>query len=187
MRCFIAIDIDDQLRKRIRKLQEDLRRQTNFSKSQAKWVRPELMHLTLKFLGDVRDDEITEVCGIVEEVVSQYTGFEIEFENVGVFGSPARVLWVGVRENEILLNLQSELERKLDGSGWPREKRKFAGHLTLCRIKNSTAGRKIGRLAEEYRGLNMGSVIVDSVCVYQSELTSNGPVYTVISRSVLSK
>ena len=187
MRCFIAIDIDDQLRGRIGELQDEFCRRTDFSKSQAKWVRPELIHLTLKFLGDVRDSKVNEVCDIVQEVASGHSSFRIEFENLGVFGSPARILWIGVRENETLTNLQSELERRFEQGGWRVENRKYSGHLTLCRIKKSTAGRKISQLVREYGGLDMGSVLVDSICVYQSELTRGGPVYTLVSRSQLNE
>jgi 2'-5' RNA ligase len=81
-----------------------------------------------------------------------------------------------------LLQLQQELEQKLDLAGWPREARKFSGHLTLCRIRNSRAGIKLAKLIREYEDLKLSSMPVDSVSVYQSQLTPKGPIYTALGR-----
>ena len=103
-------------------------------------------------------------------------------ESVGFFGGrSARVLWVGAgQDNENLLQLQEDLEQRLASAGWPPETRKFAGHLTLCRVRNSKAGVKLARLTEEYGDYKLGVMPVDSLGVYQSELRPEGPVYTVL-------
>ena len=182
MRVFIAIDIDEQIRKALGNLQNELRSKVDIKKSDAKWVNPELVHLTLKFLGEIKDEQVVDVCNVAKEVASQYEGFELDIESVGFFGGrSARVLWVGTGQGcDNLLQLQSALEQQLALAGWPRETRKFSGHLTLCRVRNSRAGVKLAQVTEGYKDFELGTMTVDSVSVYQSQLTPTGPVYTVL-------
>ena len=91
MRLFIAIDIDDDIRAEIGKVQQKLMRRISAGGSAIKWVDPELMHLTLKFAGDVPDCDINELCAVVSEVVGKYDRFSFDIKGLGCFGSPARV------------------------------------------------------------------------------------------------
>ena len=184
MRVFIAIDIDEAIRKALARLQSDMLAKVDIKKSDAKWVNPKTMHLTLKFLGENKDQQVIEVCNIARDVVGRHKSFDIEIGNVGYFGGKtARVLWVGAgQDSENLLQLQGDLEQGLASADWPPETRKFAGHLTLCRVRNSGAGVKLALLAEEYKDFGLGIVPVDALCVYQSELKPEGPVYTVLGK-----
>jgi len=185
MRCFIAIEIDEEIRGQISRFEEELRRKTGFDRAKVKWVEPSNIHLTLKFLGEVRDQVIGEVCGLVERIAAEHENFEFEVSGLGVFGRPARVLWVGTGENEGLLSLHKDIEERFCRGGFGSDDKKFSGHLTLCRVKHPAAGRKLEAVIGEYRDFRFGIVKADSVCVYKSELTSAGPVYTLISRSML--
>ncbi|MHC5060461.1 MAG: RNA 2',3'-cyclic phosphodiesterase [Planctomycetota bacterium] len=187
MRCFIAIDIDQGIRSWIDRLQRELEQKTGLTRPDVKWVDPALIHLTLKFLGEVRDAEITGVCKIAERVAANHKGFSLDVEKVGSFGSAARVLWVGIAPNNALSELQKELDEQLSKAGYPGDRKQFAGHLTLCRIKKPQAGRKLQELIKDYDDLNIGSFGVDSICVYKSELTGKGPIYTVVSRNLLKQ
>ncbi len=182
MRVFIAIDIDEQIRKALSRLQNEMHSKVDIKKGDVKWVNPDVMHLTLKFLGEIKDVQTVDVCKITQEVASRHNNFEVEVETVGYFGGrSARVLWVGTGQNcENLLQLQSDLEQELASAGWPWETRKFSGHLTLCRVRNSKAGVKLAQMTEGYKDFKLGTVSADSVSVYQSQLTSKGPVYTVL-------
>jgi 2'-5' RNA ligase len=182
MRVFIAIDIDGQIRKALGRLQNEMRSKVDIKKGDAKWVNPDVMHLTLKFLGEIKDAQAVDVCNITQEVANRHTNFELEVETVGYFGGrSARVLWVGTGQNcENLLQLQSDLEQELASAGWPGETRKFSGHLTLCRVRNSKAGVKLAQMSEGYKDFKIGPVSADSISVYQSQLTPKGPVYTVL-------
>jgi len=184
MRCFIAIDIDKQIRKALASLQDELQGKADIKKSDAKWVNPETIHLTLKFLGEIKDEQAVDVCNITGEVASRHESFELDVESVGHFGgASARVLWVGMGQNcEKLLQLQEDLEQQLDLAGWPREARKFSGHLTLCRIRNTKAGIILAQMAQEYKDFKLGTMPADSVSVYQSQLTPKGPIYTVLGK-----
>jgi 2'-5' RNA ligase len=182
MRCFIAIDIDEQVKKALGRLQEDLQTKVDISKSDVKWVDPEIMHMTLKFLGEIRDESVVEVCRIAEAVAAEYNSFELGIENLGSFGGKnARVLWVGTAGGtENLESITEDLEEKLDHAGWPKEQRKFSGHLTLCRVRNPKAGIKLAQVSGQFGKTVFGSTWVDSISVYQSRLTSTGPVYILL-------
>ena len=182
MRVFIAIAIDEQIRKALANLQNELQDKADVKKSDVKWVTPETIHLTLKFLGEIKDEQVVDVCNITDDVASRHKSFELDVESVGHFGGrSARVLWVGTGQNsEKLLQLQEDLEQQLDLAGWPRETRKFSGHLTLCRIRNARAGIKLAQMISEYKDFKLGTMPADSVSVYQSQLTPKGPIYTVV-------
>jgi 2'-5' RNA ligase len=182
MRVFIAIDIDEQIRKALGNLQNELRSKVDIKKGHVKWVNPELVHLTLKFLGEIKDEQVVDVCNVTKEVAGRHESFELDVKSVGCFGGrSARVLWVGTGQGrDNLLQLQSDLEQQSAVAGWPKEARKFAGHLTLCRVRNSGAGVRLAQLTEGYKDFELGTMTVDSVCVYQSQLTPKGPVYTVL-------
>ncbi|MBN2315660.1 MAG: RNA 2',3'-cyclic phosphodiesterase [Sedimentisphaerales bacterium] len=187
MRVFIAIDIDEQIRKDLGRLQDELRGKADVRKGDVKWVRPEVMHLTLKFLGEIRDEQAVEVCNITKEVASRHTRFDVDIETVGCFGGrSARVLWIGAGQHcEELMQLQADLEEQLEAAGWPKEARKFSAHLTLCRIRNVKAGFTLAQLAKEYENHDLGTMAAGSVTVYQSELEPQGPIYTSLGNYTL--
>jgi 2'-5' RNA ligase len=137
MRVFIAIDIDKQIRAGLSRLQQQLQNKANVKKSDVKWVEPNNIHLTLKFLGEIKDEQAVDVCNIVKEVAGIHQSFELSVESVGCFGGrSARVLWVGLGEgSNNLLQLQKDLDEQLALADWPPESREFTGHLTLCRVK----------------------------------------------------
>ena len=187
MRCFIAIDLDETIKKQLAQLQAELQKKADVKKSDVKWVRPDSIHLTLKFLGEVRDERLAEICQTVSDVAGRHTSFVLEVGGVGCFGgASAKVLWVGAgRDCNELVGLQSDIEKGLARAGWREETRRFTGHLTLCRIRNARAGRVLAAISKDYEGLELGSLEVEDVCVYQSQLTPAGPIYTVLSRSKL--
>jgi 2'-5' RNA ligase len=182
MRCFIAIDIDEKTKKALSDLQKQLSDNADIKKSDVKWVHPEVMHLTLKFLGEIKDEKVASVCNIVKNVAGQHKSFELDIESVGCFGGKnARVLWVGTSEgsNE-LFQLQKDLDQQLALAGWLEEPREFTGHLTLCRVRNPRAGAKLAQTSKAYEDFKLGVVYADSVSVYQSQLRPTGPVYTLL-------
>ncbi len=182
MRCFIAIDINEEVRAALGDLQEELAEKADVKKGDVKWVKPEAVHLTLKFLGEVKDAKVVEVCDIVKEVCGRYESFELDIEQVGYFGGKsARVLWIGAGSGgDNLKRLAGGLEGPMSAAGWPKEGREFTGHLTICRVKRSSAGVKLARASEDYKDFRAGTITAGSVSVYQSQLTPKGPIYTVL-------
>ena len=188
MRVFIAIDIGKEIRAALSDLQQQLQSKVDIKKSDVKWVNPENIHLTLKFLGEIKDEKVAEVCNITQDVAGRHKNFELDVESVGSFGGrSARVVWVGVGQGcDNLLELQKDLDQQLALAGWPQETRKFTGHLTLCRVRNPKAGFKLAQVSDAYRDFKLGTMSADSVTVYQSQLRPTGPIYTVLGDYKLS-
>jgi 2'-5' RNA ligase len=184
MRCFIAIDISEEIKAGLAELQQELAESVDIRKGDVKWVRPEAMHLTLKFLGEIRDVEAVDVCNIVKEVAARHRAFSLGVRQVGHFGGrSARVLWVGAGlSDETLSALHADLEERLAEAGWPEETRKFSAHLTLCRIRNAKAGVKLAEAAKRFEDFELGTLRADSVSVYESKLTPHGPIYTCLGK-----
>jgi RNA 2',3'-cyclic 3'-phosphodiesterase len=182
MRCFIAIDIDKKIKSALSGLQRRLRDSIDVKKGDINWVNTDNIHLTLKFLGEIKDEKVAEVCNIVKDVAGRYESFELDIESVGHFGGKsARVLWVGAGDGEEnLLELQEDIEESLALAGWPKETREFSIHLTLCRIRKPAAGMKLAQVSEDYKDFKLGTMQADSVSVYQSELKPTGPIYTLL-------
>jgi len=182
MRVFIAIDIGEDVRRALGRLQEQLQSKTNAKKSDVKWVRPDRIHLTVKFLGEVEDVDIISVCNVVKDVAGRHKRFDLDIESLGYFGGrSARVLWVGTGSgSDNLVRLQHDLDEQLESAGWPKDARAFTGHLTVCRIRSTKAGFELAGLSEDYKDFRAGVIPADSVLVYQSRLMPGGPEYTVM-------
>ena len=183
MRLFIAIDIDETIKKALGDLQKRIKKELDLEKSDLKWVNPDNMHLTLKFIGEVNDKDVKTICELTAFAAKRHTKFDLDIETIGFFGRKTpTVLWVGsgCGDNEIKA-LQSDLEKTLSQNFCPKEKRDYQSHLTMCRIKNSKAGVKLARICEQYKNIRIGTVSVEMIKVYQSQLTGKGPVYTVVA------
>ena len=98
------------------------------------------------------------------------------------------MLWVGAGlDCPELLQLQQDLEDEFELAGWPKEGRQFSGHLTLCRIRNVKAGEKLAEAAKQYGDYDLGVVRAGAVCVYESQLKPEGPIYTRMGRYALQE
>ena len=183
MRVFIAVDVSDEVLKAIGDLQKQLQSRVRSGQRGVNWVRPAIMHLTLKFLGEVKDDEIVEVCRVVEDVAGRHSRFELDVEAVGYFGGKsARVVWVGMAGgSDRLTKLADELDKGLASIGFAKETRPFTGHLTLCRIRNARDGLELAYAVDNFGPFSAGTTGIDAITVYQSELSRAGPVYTALA------
>jgi 2'-5' RNA ligase len=184
MRIFVAIDIEPDILKAIGSLQKELGRDMPSAKG-VKWVRPDLIHLTLKFLGDIDKATADKACRVVAHAALRQAGFTIDVGGLGVFGRPARVLWAGVDRSVELGGFRASLEKYLVKAGMTADTQKYSPHLTIARINNFKAAKSVTQLAKEHGTVKIGSFFADSVCIYKSELTSGGPEYTLLSRTKL--
>jgi len=203
VRVFIAIDIDDKIRKAIADLQKQIASKVSVKKGDLKWVEPNNIHLTLKFLGEISDEQLEEVSEIANTVAQAHQKFTLDIESVGSFGGrSAKIVWVGAGTrhgegaNQIaqptespnrsregtneLLALQKDLDDLLDQAGYPKEEREFSAHLTLCRVNHPIAGIKLAETIKQFSNLKLGSIAAEALCVYQSQLTPTGPNYTLL-------
>lgn len=176
MRTFIAIELPDAVKDALRSLIDRLGR----SRAHASWTKPERMHLTLRFLGDVPDEDIRRLAGFL---TSRYAGgdtFELRVQGVGAFPNARKpsVVWAGVTPLEgALARVQAIAEDGARSIGLKPEKRPFRPHLTLARVRDvRQAGDLPKRLGAE-RDFEAGSFSVSSVSLFSSELTRSGPIY----------
>jgi 2'-5' RNA ligase len=188
LRCFIAIELPAGVKKGLRELQSRLKSE---SRAPIKWVDPENIHLTLKFLGNVAADKVDAIAEAMTEAVQGTAPFPLKISELGVFPNPRKVqiVWVGVGgELERLAGLQRRIESALEKLGFAAEKRRFTPHLTLARLRDqATASERegLGRLIGQTEFDSAGEFGVDSVKLIKSQLTREGPIYTTLSSAVL--
>lgn len=146
-----------------------------------KWVEPEEMHFTLKFFGNVDDRGVLDITRVMHQVGEDFESFEVEVFGLGAFPDTARprTIWAGVREGaEELYRLQRALDDRLEKVGFTRDPRRFQPHLTLGRVRGEADfGALPGHLATA-REASLGSMEIDELVLFSSELQRRGPEYT---------
>jgi RNA 2',3'-cyclic 3'-phosphodiesterase len=177
MRLFIAIEIPDEIKKEMIKVQEQLRK----ANIDASWPRTEGMHLTLKFLGEVPETKIAEIVSGLQTAAEGIGQFRLEVKGVGTFPNPrnARVVWIGF-SGDIgrLTKLQGAVEDAMVRIGLARDERKFTAHLTLGRIKNIRSRDQWLAVLAEIKDRSLPGFDAATVSLMQSELKPSGAVYT---------
>ncbi|HHL39943.1 MAG TPA: RNA 2',3'-cyclic phosphodiesterase [Deltaproteobacteria bacterium] len=183
IRAFVAVEIPDFLRDELRRLARELRR----GGSAASWVRPENVHLTLKFLGQVDEALVGPLGEAVAGAASGVRPFRLTTGRVGAFPSLAapRVVWLGVEPCEALSLLHRRIDDALGELGFERESRPFRPHLTLCRIRSAAEGRRLGRFIGRTAPAVNASFLVESVTLFKSVLGAGGPRYAALARARL--
>ena len=156
----------------------------------ARWVRPEGMHLTLKFLGRLVPEKIDAVAALLDTVAARYTPLQLTALGLGGFpnrGRP-RILWAGIEGQSMRLGcLQQDIETGLAPLGWSKEKRPYKGHLTLARAKGRRPfERHIRELLAQCEPNEPVGFVADKLTLYRSRLRPGGAVYDIISQRVLS-
>lgn len=191
IRTFIAIELSQEIRNSLNRLQDRLKRQV--PPRSVRWVRPEAIHLTLKFLGDVPGPRMASISQAVETACHGLDRFTLELVGLGCFPNPRRprVVWVGVREpTGTLPRLQKAVESELAGLGFEPENRPFSPHLTLGRVQRKVSRSDRQRLGELIAGSDVGVVgrmTVPSVNVMRSDLRPSGAVYAALARVPLGR
>ncbi len=191
MRCFIAMELPQAVRNRLRVLIERMKPLC----SSVKWVGAENLHLTLKFLGEVRDESLPEVEKAIIEAAASHPAIGLQALGLGVFPNPnwPKVVWAGLVEPEggdKLQSFQKGMEEALEPLGFNPEKRKFTPHLTIGRI-NARRGKPLPleRLMREVQARKMedfGSFKAREIVLFKSDLKPSGAVHTVLSKNPLS-
>ncbi len=181
MRVFIAVELTESIKEELAQLQESLRG----TGDKIKWVDSSLVHLTLKFLGEIKEEGLKKVLWASREVAAKFSSFKIKIKGTGVFpDSPSpRVIWVGIEGGENNLEtLARQLEEELARQGFAKERRKWVPHLTLGRVKVLKKKGKLRELVLKYKGIERGEMEVRSISVIESRLTPKGPIYTLLER-----
>ena len=172
MRLFVAIEIDPAIRERIHEFVSGLRAKI----SEARWVRPEGLHITLKFLGNVADERRMTIENALRSVREKEV--TLSLKQLGVFPNPRspRVLWVGIGAGPELEQLAMGVDQQMGSVGFETEKRGFSPHVTLARFKQCPRGNLDSLLAEAQP--SFGTMTAHEFHLYESKLSPQGSRYT---------
>ncbi len=185
IRTFIAFDLGPAIRDRTVSLQKNL----GSTGADVKWVEEANLHLTLLFLGEVDNRELMAVSRAVADAAAGHSAIELSIEGTGCFPNMRRprVVWIGVGKGlEEVRALHKALEEPLLELGcYRREERQFTPHVTLGRIRSEKPMPELAAALEKMQDYHAGETLVREVLVMCSDPSSNGPVYTVMSRGKL--
>ncbi len=189
IRTFIAVELDDAVRKQIAQTQDELKSVG----AQVKWVEPTNVHLTLKFIGDIPPEQVSEVTGILTECCKDVKRFALTVKGVGAFPSASRpqVVWVGAEPTDAesgdsLNRLVAALEEWLETIGIPREGRPFTPHLTVGRTKGPKGNDRLANAIGKMTDRLFGEMLAEEVVLMQSTLSPEGPTYAPLQRVALT-
>ena len=177
MRAFICFKLPERLISSIGRIQVSVKQYG----LKIRWVRPENIHLTIKFLGDIKWSEIDGIGRLIKETAMDFTPLLLSAQGIGVFPNlnRPRVIWIGISgQIEELIGLQKMLDNKLRIIGFPKEKRPFKGHLTIGRIKGSIDSNKLSDVLNQINRFAASPFSVDKIYLMQSDLKPLGAVYT---------
>ncbi|OFW56023.1 MAG: 2'-5' RNA ligase [Candidatus Solincola sediminis] len=182
IRLFVAMDIPDD----IRGLLSDSMTELEGTLSRARWVKAENLHLTLKFIGYLEREKFEKLSAEVCKAAERAPGFRARFGKPGAFPTQrrARVMWIGMEEgSEEARKIAMKLDARLEKLGVKREKRPFAGHLTLARLKEPIdCADYLENLGNRLEGLENMPFDVREITLYESILSSKGPTYDPLER-----
>jgi len=188
VRLFVALEIPSAVRDNLAALINGLRAaDASSSKNKARWVRPENLHVTLKFIGHIDAGKLDAIRASLAEVSSGGT-VELRFRGLGFFPNEKRprVFWAGIAASPNLAPLAAEIDARLEKLGIPRETREFAPHLTLARFDPPGVSEKL-RAAQENAAREFGAVRTGEFHLFESKTRPTGAEYTRLSSFSFAK
>jgi len=179
MRTFVAIDIPDEIRSKIRDLIVILQP----AAPQIRWARPEGLHITLKFLGEVSPGKLEKIQATLA-TVRLPSPIPLRVHGAGYFPNERspRVIWLGIEGGKDLVELVEQVEEKFRALGFPTENRPFSGHLTLGRLRVPGKIAALQELLRQQEPLSLGSFSARELFLYESKLSPGGSEYIQIAR-----
>ena len=189
MRLFTAIELNEDARQAIAAEQKRIAGVLGRgAAAPLKWIRPEHMHLTLVFLGEIEEAQTPAVIDAMGEDIDEAAPFPIVFAGLGLFPPrrAPRVLWLGLSTGATeAIELQRHVAERLSPTGVAIEERAFHPHLTLARWREARNADR-PRIAAADHGAEITRIDVGAVTLYESRLSSSGPAYTVLARAGLT-
>ena len=187
LRTFVAVEITGSIRARANELIAAL----GGTSTDVKWVEPHNLHLTLKFLGEVHEREISRVCQAVSRGAAEVKPFELDVRGAGAFpiATRPRTVWLGAAAGaEHMVMLHDRVEAELAKLGYREEHRRFQSHLTIGRVRGAGPGiAELGTLLQQQADFSAGRMTVGQVTIFASTLTADGPIYDVLGTAALGR
>ena len=183
IRCFIAIELSKEIKDALAQVEDEFKKTI----SGVKWLKPDNIHLTLKFLGNVEEENIEKVKDVLAQTASQAGPFKIKLSSPGAFPGPGnpRVIWIGIEEgkNETS-SLVNILESELAPLGIEKKSRAFHPHLTLARVKFLKDKNSLKNALTRIQ-VPQTEMTASKITLFQSTLTREGAVYTALCEAGL--
>ena len=182
IRTFIAIELEEKEKDALGELQDRLKAER--AARYIRWVAPQAIHATLKFLGDMNADQLAPLQRAIADVTSSVQSFTLSLEGIGAFPNMRRpnIVWVGIGGDvEAVVRLAEQIDSTCARLGFARETRPFSPHLTLGRVKRDARPADqqfVGEMIANAQAGEMGVFRVDHVSVMKSDLRPTGSVYT---------
>jgi 2'-5' RNA ligase len=192
IRAFIAIELPESIRQQLNQIEQQIQTKAGDSARRAvRWVPTSNMHLTLKFLGEVSTANIQALARMLQNEAGRYAPFDFTISELGAFPNARRprVVWVGSDAPAALMGLQKAIEAETRLLGYPAEGRPFSPHLTLGRITQNAHPDEVAQVARalgEMKVGRLGTVRVDTVHLFKSDLRPTGAIYTSLHSFLLS-
>lgn len=175
MRTFIAVELDKPVKESLSRIESELKE----TGADVKWVSPENIHLTLKFLGEVKEEKIPEIIQALKGIARSVNSFRAEINTIGAFpnAKSPRVIWAGIEQGkENLSQLAGIAEDTLERLGFPKEERKFSAHITIGRVRSPKNRAALSQTMQQLK-FDALSQAVKSIALLKSTLTPKGPIY----------
>jgi 2'-5' RNA ligase len=180
IRAFVAIELPGEIKSDLAQLLDRIK---PGQERAVKWVDPDSIHLTLKFLGNIPAEKVPDIARAIGEASAEAKPFTLELQGLGAFPNlrSPRVVWVGVRGDVgLIVHLQKRIDQALIHLGFHAEHREFSPHLTLGRVRDKATNQERRSLGESMGSIKLESsppFLVDEVCLMRSTLTSAGAIY----------
>jgi len=179
IRSFIAIEIPSDIQSELRKALNHFKNLTG----KISWAKPEGIHITLKFLGDIQEALIEALQDKLERLAADYQAFPLVLTGIGAFPNTTypRVIWVGIQDaSGSLIKMQQRLEKDLQPLGFDPEERDFSPHLTLGRVKSLQSKGEFLRKINTFPKFSVNTFVAEKVNLMKSQLTPSGAIYTAL-------
>lgn len=175
IRCFIAIELPDELKNNIGFYMKNL----ISTGADVKWVVPQNLHLTLKFLGSTPEEKIADIIRQLAAITKSHDKFSLYFSGTGVFPNikSPRVVWIGIKDSDAIVKLQKDIESAMADLGFEKEERRYTPHLTLGRVRSFKNKDPLINQLATLKDADFGKIVVVSVALMKSELKPGGAVY----------
>ena len=149
-----------------------------------KWVEPDKLHLTLKFLGETHNEKIPKIKQLLTEFVKGKSPLELNFDKVGIFGSSydPRVIWFGINQNREIKEFGQNLLLHFHENGFKQDRQNFVPHLTVGRIKKLDTKKYFQSVIDKVKDENIQAFNINEIILYQSILKPTGPIYITLGK-----
>jgi 2'-5' RNA ligase len=178
IRSFLAFELSPEMKSKVEGVYENVRT----SRLEVRWVRPEGIHITVVFMGDVKEENIAAIGNELGKVCSEFAPFQASLKGMGCFPGcrNPRVIWIGLEgEVERMSSFREDLQKRLVPFGVKAEKRRFNPHLTLGRFKKPSRDEgEIGKLIDTYKELTSQACSLHELVLFKSDLKPSGAIYT---------